>query len=228
MTGLTIMERSDHRCSCVAAMTFAVAVTVVPTLAVAGTQVSGNPAAVRVEAQDASVEEILTALTRKFDVQFRSSADLDKRLTGTYEGTLLGVVTRVLSGYNSVVKSGEKGLEVVLLGSAKTFAVIGPPPTSKPVENSAPGGASTSAGPFGPSPVPGVKLAQETPRASTNAPSRSGGPTLGPATASPPASTSPPPGATLVPGPATATLPPPAPRDSAPPAPTAAPTVREP
>ena len=57
-------------------------------------QVRGNPNAVSVEAKDATVEEILLALADAFDVHFRSSANLEKRLTGTYEGTLQQVLTR--------------------------------------------------------------------------------------------------------------------------------------
>jgi hypothetical protein len=104
---------------------------VAPTSAFAEARVRGNPNAVSVEAKDASVEEILVALTDAFDVHFRSSANLDKRLTGTYEGTLQQVVTRLLRGYNFVMKSGEQGIEVTLLGTGKTVAVGGTSSTAK-------------------------------------------------------------------------------------------------
>jgi hypothetical protein len=227
---LTCVAWSDRRYPWLA-MALGLAVTVVPTLAVAGTQVSGNSDAVQVEAQNAPVEEILAALAKNFNVQFRSSADLDKRLTGTYEGTLNQVVARILIGYNFVVKSGDKGLEVILLGSAKTFAAISAPSTSKPVDDGPPRSDSTAADPsrvLGAFPVPTVRIAQQTPQAPTSRPSTSGGPTLGPTQAAAPPATTPSPGAALVPGPATAALPSPMPKDPKSLTPGAAPSLEGP
>jgi hypothetical protein len=76
-----------------------------------------------VEAQNASVKEILIALADAFEVQFKSSSNLDKRLTGTYEGTLQQAVSRILKGYDFVVKSGAAGLEITLLGAGEPVAV---------------------------------------------------------------------------------------------------------
>jgi hypothetical protein len=219
MASLTCIAQSDRRSSPLAAIALGIAVTVVPRWAFAGTEVRGNQNAVHVEAQDASVEEVLTALTKAFNVHFRSSADLDKRLTGTYEGTLNQVLTRVLGGYNSVVKSGEKGLEVTLLGSAKTLAVIGTPSTLKRVDETAPVSASTTAGSppvIGSPPVPAIRLADGTPPAPVNGPSALGGPTPRPAQAAPPTAAPPPAGAPLTPGPATAAFPSPMPKNTGP------------
>jgi hypothetical protein len=85
---------------------------------------AGTPQAVVVEAQNATVQEILIALSDAFEVQFRSAANLDKRLTGTYKGTLQQAMSRVLKGYDFVVKSGRSGLEITLLGAGKPVAVV--------------------------------------------------------------------------------------------------------
>ena len=121
MTGLTCVARGNRSpsFSAWAAIVLGVGLAVAPTLTFGETRVRGNPNAVSVEVKDASVKEILVALTNTFDVHFRSSANLEKKLTGTYEGTLQQVVTHVLSGYNFVVKSGERGIEITLLGSGK-------------------------------------------------------------------------------------------------------------
>jgi hypothetical protein len=110
-----------------------VALTIAPSLALAETQVRGKPDAVSVEAQNSSIEEILVALSNSFDVRFRSSAKLEKRLTGTYHGSLQQVMTQILRGYDFFVKSGENGLEITLLGLGKTFAVASAGSTQGPI-----------------------------------------------------------------------------------------------
>jgi hypothetical protein len=67
-------------------------------------------------------------------MEFRSSADLRKRLTGSYQGTLQQVVRRILGGYDFFVKSGKNGLEVNLIGSGGTTAVVGASSASQVAE----------------------------------------------------------------------------------------------
>jgi hypothetical protein len=102
-----------------AAIALGIALAIAPTWARAEIQVRGTPQAVVVEVQNATVEEILVALTDTFNVQLRSAADLDKRLTGTYEGTLQQAVSHILKGYDFVVKSDQSALEITLLGAGK-------------------------------------------------------------------------------------------------------------
>jgi hypothetical protein len=108
-----------------AVIAFGLALAIAPTWARAETQVHGTPGAVVVEVQDATVEEVLVALTNTFKVQLRSAANLNKRLTGTYEGTLQQAVSRILKGYDFVVKSDQSGLEITLLGAGNPQAVVG-------------------------------------------------------------------------------------------------------
>jgi hypothetical protein len=107
-----------------------IALAIAPTRARAETQVRGTPQAAVVEAQNATVGEILAALSDTFKVQFRSAANLDKRLSGTYAGTLEQVVSHILKGYDFVVKSGPAGLEITLLGAGKPTPVFGARPAS--------------------------------------------------------------------------------------------------
>jgi hypothetical protein len=140
-----------------ATLVLGAALAVAPTLAFAGAKVRGTSDAVSVEAKDASVGEILVALTNSFDVHFRSSANLEKRLTGTYAGSLRKVVTQILGGYDFVMKSGETGLEITLLGSGKAVDAVGAPPIRRQADSTAhpspAAGPAPIASPTGPSPT---------------------------------------------------------------------------
>src|SRR5215470_12780806 len=68
----------------------ALAIAATPVLA--ETQVRGSREAVRIEARNAPVEEILAALSRAYDMHYELSVNLDKRLSGTYAGPLPRVV----------------------------------------------------------------------------------------------------------------------------------------
>jgi hypothetical protein len=197
MTGLTCVAWGNRSplFSTWAAIVLGVGLAVAATSAFAEAQVRGSPNAVSVEAKDASVEEILVALTNAFDVRFRSSANLEKRLTGTYAETLQQVVTHVLRGYDFAARSGESGVEITLLGSSADAP-------DRPVPVASSGG-----------PVPTIKLAERpAPVPSISQPSSGPAPSLipGPARAAAPfprPATAPPP----VPGPSSGVLPPPIP-----------------
>jgi hypothetical protein len=87
-----------------------------------------------------------------------SSANLDKRLTGTHEGTLQQAVSRILKGYDFVVKSGAAGLDITVLGAGEPVAVVGAQSTqvaaaTAPTNMTQPATAAGSAD--RPMPVPG-------------------------------------------------------------------------
>jgi hypothetical protein len=80
-------------------------------------QVRGSPEAVRIDARDAPVEEILAALSRAFGMRYQLLVNLDKRLSGTYVGSLPRVLTRILDGYNFVLKTDDGSLAVKVVGT---------------------------------------------------------------------------------------------------------------
>jgi hypothetical protein len=232
-----------------ATIVLGIALAIAPTWARAETQVHGTPQAVVVEAQNATIEEILVALTDTFKVQFKSAASLDKRLTGTYQGTLPQAVSHILKGYDFVVKSGQAGLEITLLGSGKPVAIVGARPVTKvaeaaPVAAPQPMPVATTGGADHPIPVPTsggptppIKVAQgpapvpTPPAPGTTAPAPMPQVGSGPA----PSPTPPQPGAAPTPVPplptaSSATPPPPSavPSTVAPPAPTSAPAAAPP
>lgn len=89
---------------------------VAPAAAFAAPQVSGSSQAVSINAQNSSIKDVLSTLVQKFNLQFQSSTNLDKQLTGTYHGPLLQVVNRLLEGYNFIIRSNQDRLEVTVLG----------------------------------------------------------------------------------------------------------------
>jgi hypothetical protein len=79
-------------------------------------QVQGAPDALVLDARDASVEDVLEALGTSFGLQHRGADALQRRISGTYRGSLQHVVRRLLDGYNFVLKTDEDDIEVVVIG----------------------------------------------------------------------------------------------------------------
>jgi SPOR domain len=135
MTGLELTARcKTANVSAVTAVALAVALTIVPICVRAETKVRGTPQAVVVETQNASVEEVLVALSDIFKIRFQSATKLDKRLTGTYKGTLQHAVSRILHGYHFTMKSSPAGLEITLLGAGTSVGVAGAPGATRPAD----------------------------------------------------------------------------------------------
>jgi hypothetical protein len=110
------LRRSSGRRT-LAAVTLAAALASAQTPALAGAKVGGNPEAVTLDAQNIPIVEILAALGHDFNVHYHSSVDLNRQISGTYEGSVRQVVSRILEGYNFVVKSGPGGIEVTVFGT---------------------------------------------------------------------------------------------------------------
>lgn len=90
----------------------------------------GSTADVRLEATQASVDEILVAFGRTYNVRYRTSIALDRPVTASYSGPLMRVIARVLEGYDYVARTSSDGVDIAYIrerGSAK------PPSTSPSV-----------------------------------------------------------------------------------------------
>jgi hypothetical protein len=99
---------------------FGVAFAMAPTFVLADVQVRGNPQNVHVEAKDTSLEEILAGLENALNVRHRSATKLDKRLNGTYDGSLHSVIKRILEGYDFFLKTEDGETAVTVLGPSTT------------------------------------------------------------------------------------------------------------
>lgn len=80
-------------------------------------RVQGAIEAVRLQADDASVEDVLAALHARFGLLYRSPSVLTRHITATFEGPLSRVLPRVLEGYDFVIKNSGTNLEVIVLSS---------------------------------------------------------------------------------------------------------------
>ena len=85
-----------------------------------------------IEARDATVQEILDALAASRPVRFQSSEALSRRVTGTYAGTLPRVLSRLLDGYDHVIRSGPSGLQLDIVNADRPSRSGAPVMTAAP------------------------------------------------------------------------------------------------
>jgi len=116
-----------------AAIMLGVALATAPTTALSDAHVRGSPEAVIIEAKNSSVEEVLTALSSAFDLHYRSSASLERRLTGNYEGSLQRVMKRVLDGYTYFARVGDGGIDLTVVDAPNTVPATGASPAFRVV-----------------------------------------------------------------------------------------------
>ncbi len=105
---------------------------------------------VTVEAHDATVQDILQVLGRTHAIRFAASEALSRRLTGTYSGRLQQVLSRILAGYDHVIRSTSSDIQLDVVGAAqsgKVTASAGPTMTVSSVR-AAPGIAPRVSGNF--------------------------------------------------------------------------------
>jgi hypothetical protein len=83
-------------------------------------QATGGADAITVEAKEASVEEVLIALKKAYGLQYGSSANLSRSISGTFAGSLQQVVSRVLSlqGYDFIAETSAQGVIVAVYGKS--------------------------------------------------------------------------------------------------------------
>jgi hypothetical protein len=111
----------------------------------AETHLAGQVDAIRMEARDASIEEILSALGAAYGLRFSTITPLNDHIAGTYEGPLLKIVARVLDRFNYVAKTKDGIVEVAVLGAHQTVALpttLPPAPTTLPPSPAAPPSAA--------------------------------------------------------------------------------------
>jgi hypothetical protein len=132
------------------AAVFAAVIGSMPCPASAVSAIEGQADAVKLRAENASIREVLDALSAKFKLSYKVPTNLIRNMTGEYSGTLNQVLARVLDGNDYVVETSEDGVKIVVLGasggpaspSSSVAAVAAlPAPASRehPVAPSAPG-----------------------------------------------------------------------------------------
>lgn len=81
-------------------------------------RITGEPDAVKIEATDTSVEELLIELSNIYDVRYSSSADLSRSVSGAFDGPLQQAISRVLllQGYNFSIETTANIIAVNVYG----------------------------------------------------------------------------------------------------------------
>jgi hypothetical protein len=82
----------------------------------AETKVEGTAEALRLETSDSPIQEVLASLHDALKLEYRTSVQLDQSISGTYRGSLQRVLSRVLDGYDFVLKNSSEKIELVVLG----------------------------------------------------------------------------------------------------------------
>ena len=103
--------------------------------------VEGGPEALKIEVRDASVHDTLAVLSAKFGFAVHGSAALDRRVSGTYRGSLQQVVGQFLTGRTYVTRFSQGLSEIRIIDGSggRTPPAIAPPPrASEPAKSSAP------------------------------------------------------------------------------------------
>jgi hypothetical protein len=92
----------------------------------AGVLVEGTPTAVRISADQAAIADVLSAVAVKFNAKYRSAIPLDARAGPAYAGSLAQVISRLLDGYNYMVRRDGEATEIVVFGRRGELTI--PPP----------------------------------------------------------------------------------------------------
>jgi len=119
-TNITSSEFGQHALS---GRTLALAVSVAVSLgastarASAEVSIRGHKALVHLEAGNAPISEVLSALEAVFAIRYRTSVPLDQAISGSYSGPLRRVLSRVLDGFNYYVADTADGrIEITVIG----------------------------------------------------------------------------------------------------------------
>jgi hypothetical protein len=86
-------------------------------------RVTGDPAKMKLEVRQTSLTSVLAALSAAYPVSFSSAVPLDELRDGAYAGPLHQLITRLLDGYDYVIKENNATLDIVILGKSGTLAV---------------------------------------------------------------------------------------------------------
>jgi hypothetical protein len=115
-----------HNC---AAAVLALAIVIATAVTVhAEVGVNGDTTAVRVDATQSNVAEILSALESAFQFRVNTSVVLDRAVSGTFTGSLAQVLSRLLEGHNYFIRRQATEIEVTVIGMQGDRAVAVEPP----------------------------------------------------------------------------------------------------
>jgi hypothetical protein len=101
--------------------------------AAAEVRVAGSVEALKLEARNATLDEVLKTLRQSYKFNYRSAGALGGAVSGTYLGPLRSVVARLLDGRNYVIHTTSNSLDVSIFNAAgvsgsRPAVQMAPPP----------------------------------------------------------------------------------------------------
>jgi hypothetical protein len=82
----------------------------------AGVRVGGGAEGISIDATQARVAEILSALAESGTLRYRAAVPLDTVISGSYHGSVAKVLPHLLDGYNYVIKNSNAVTELIIYG----------------------------------------------------------------------------------------------------------------
>jgi hypothetical protein len=135
-TNITSTEFGQHalggRALALAALSVAVTLGASTARAAAEVSIHGDRTLVHLEASNAPISEVLSALETGLAIRHRTSVPLDQAISGGYSGSLRRVLSRVLDGFNYYVADMDDGrIEITVIGRPGAAPVAGNLPSAE-------------------------------------------------------------------------------------------------
>jgi hypothetical protein len=99
-------------------------------IARAEVHIEGDQNALHITTDRDPIGDVLSAFAMTFHVQYRTAIPLDTTANVNYAGSFAQVISRLLDGYNYVIKREEGAIEIVVFGVRGEVAI--PPAAAKP------------------------------------------------------------------------------------------------
>ena len=80
-------------------------------------RVEGDLTALRVTSRGDALSDVLSAFDNPLRVKYRTAVPLTAEISGAYSGSFPQVVSRLLEGYNYVIKRDQGLTEIVIFGN---------------------------------------------------------------------------------------------------------------
>jgi hypothetical protein len=125
----TIAHASLHKARYSLRLATALMLCGLATVARAEVRVDGSATAVRVTTSQDAISDVLSAIGATFNVRYRTAIPLDAAANVSYAGSVGQVISRLLDGYNYVIKTDQTSTEIVILG--RNGQAASPPPAPK-------------------------------------------------------------------------------------------------
>src|SRR3979409_1031439 len=101
------------------------------TSASAEVHVEGDLSALRVTTSGDTLSDVLSAFGPPFHVKYRTAVPLNVEINGVYSGSFSQVVSRLLDGYNYVIKKDQDLTEIIVFGNRGEVAMPPKVPVAK-------------------------------------------------------------------------------------------------